>query len=80
MEPLPHVDQLVRVTVDQPETRGARFFTKLDLAMAYMQFRIRVREPEKDQHKTSRSFCVPGGQYEFPAEWAASDCTACTRP
>ena len=39
MEPLPHVDQLV------DETRGARFFTKLDLAMAYMprvQFRIRA--------------------------------------
>ena len=35
VEPLPHVDQLV------DETRGARFFTKLDLAMAYMQFRIR---------------------------------------
>ena len=53
MEPLPHVDQLV------DETRGARFFTKLDLAMAYMQFRIR----EEDQFKTS--FRVPGGQYEF---------------
>jgi hypothetical protein len=53
VEPLPHVDQLV------DETRGARFFTKLDLAMAYMQFRIR----EEDQFKTS--FRVPGGQYEF---------------
>ena len=53
MEPLPHVDRLV------DETRGARFFTKLDLAMAYMQFRIR----EEDQYKTS--FRVPGGQYEF---------------
>ena len=53
VEPLPHVDQLV------DETRGARFFTKLDLAMAYMQFRIR----EEDQYKTS--FRVPGGQYEF---------------
>jgi hypothetical protein len=53
VEPLPHVDQLV------DETRGARFFTKLDLAMAYMQFRIR----EDDQFKTS--FRVPGGQYEF---------------
>ena len=47
------MDQLV------DETRGARFFTKLDLAMAYMQFRIR----EEDQFKTS--FRVPGGQYEF---------------
>ena len=53
VEPLPHVDQLVN------ETRGARFFTKLDLASAYMQFRIR----EEDQFKTS--FRVPGGQYEF---------------
>ena len=47
-EPLPHVDLLAR-----------RFFTKLDLAMAYMQFRIR----EEDQYKTS--FRVLGGQYEF---------------
>jgi len=54
VEPLPHVDQLV------DETRGTRLFTKLDLAMAYMQFRIR----EEDQHK--KSFRVPGGQYEFP--------------
>jgi hypothetical protein len=56
VEPLPHVDQLV------DETRGARFFTKLDLAMAYMprvQFRIRA----EDKYKTS--FRVPGGQYEF---------------
>ena len=34
-EPLPHVDQLV------DETRGSRFFSKLDLASAYHQFRIR---------------------------------------
>ena len=53
VEPLPHVDQLI------DETRSARFFTKLDLAMAYMQFRIRA----EDQYKTS--FRVPGGQYEF---------------
>ena len=37
-----HIDQLI------DETRGARFFTKLDLAMAYMQFRIRA----EDQYKT----------------------------
>ena len=43
MDPLPYVDQLV------DETRSARFFTKLDLAMAYMQFRI----CEDDQFKTS---------------------------
>ena len=53
MEPLPHVDPLV------DETRGARFFTKLDLASAYMQFRIR----EADQFKTL--FRVPCGQYMF---------------
>ena len=54
VEPLPHVDLLV------DETRGARFFTKLDFAMrAYREFRIR----EEDQYKTS--FRVPGGQYEF---------------
>ena len=41
------------------ETRGARFFTKLDLAMTNMRFRIW----EDDQFKTS--FRVPGGQYEF---------------
>ena len=46
-----HVDRLVA------ETRGARFLTKLDLAMTHMQFRIR----EVDQYKTS----FPGGQYEF---------------
>ncbi len=55
MEPLPHVGQLV------DETRGVRTFTKLDLAMAYTQFRIR----EEDQYKTSRSFRAPGGQYQF---------------
>ena len=53
VEPLPHVEQLV------DETRGARFFSKLDLESAYMQFRIR----EEDQFKTS--FRVPGGQYKF---------------
>ena len=53
VEPLPHVDQLV------DETRGARYFSKLDLASAYHQFRIR----DEDQYKTS--FRVPGGQYEF---------------
>ena len=53
VEPLPHVDQFV------DETRGARFFTRLDLPMTYMQFRIR----EKDQFTTS--FRVPGGQFEF---------------
>ena len=52
-QPLTHVDRLV------DQTRAARFFTDLDLAMDYMQFRIR----EEDQYKTS--FRVPGGQYEF---------------
>ena len=41
------------------ETQGPRFFTKLDFATAYRQFRIR----EEDQYKTS--FRVPGGQDEF---------------
>ena len=41
------------------DTRGASWFSKLDLASAYHQFRIR----EEDQAKTS--FRVPGGQYEF---------------
>jgi hypothetical protein len=54
VEPLPHVDQLV------DETHWARFFTKLNLAMAYMQFRIL----DEDEYKTS--FRVPCGQYEFP--------------
>ena len=53
VEPLPHVDQIL------DDTQGARFFSKLDLASAYHQFRIR----EEDQYKTS--FRVPGGQYEF---------------
>ena len=42
VEPLPHVDQLV------DKTRWACCFTKLDLAMPYMQFIIR----KADQHKT----------------------------
>ena len=50
VEPLPHVEQLI------DDTRGARWFTKLDLASAYHQFRVHV-------HKTS--FRVPGGQFEF---------------
>ena len=49
VEPLPHIDQLV------DETRGACYFSKLDLAIAYHQFRIR----DVDQCKN------PGGQYEF---------------
>ena len=55
VEPLPHVDQLV------DETRGSRFFSKLDLASAYRDHQFRIRE--EDQFKTS--FRVPGGQYEF---------------
>ena len=50
---VPHVDQLV------DETRGARFFSKLDLALSYHQFRTR----SADQYKTS--FRVPSGQYEL---------------
>jgi hypothetical protein len=48
VEPLQHINQLVE------ETRGACFFTKLDLAMAYMQYRIcDSLDCEEDQHKTS---------------------------
>ncbi len=53
VEPLPHVEQLV------DETRGARVFSKIDLASAYWLFRIR----EEDQFKTS--FHLQAGQYEF---------------
>ena len=53
VEPLQHIEPLI------DETRGSRFFTRLDLAMAYMQFRIRA----EDQYKTS--FRVPSGQHEF---------------
>ena len=67
VEPLPQVDQLV------DDTRGARFLTKLDLAMACMQLRIR----EEDQHK--RTFWVPCGQYELRVESAHSARTACRR-
>ena len=42
VERLPHIDQLV------DETRGARFFSKLNLASAYHRFRIRA----EDQYKT----------------------------
>ena len=49
VEPLPHVDQVV------DETRGAHFFTKLDLAMACMQIRMR----KEDQYKTSFRVRVP---------------------
>jgi hypothetical protein len=49
VEPLSQVDQQV------DETRGARFFTKLDLASAYWQFQIRL----EDHCKTS--FRVQGG-------------------
>ncbi len=71
VEPLPHVDQLV------DETRGARFFTKLDLAMAYMQFRIR----EEDQFKTSMARPLPGPGLRAPARpcsGASFKCTAMT--
>ena len=53
VEPLLHVGQLV------DEMRGARLFTKLDLAMTYMRFRICTEVQYR------RSFRVPGGQYKF---------------
>ena len=49
------------------ETRGARFFTKLDSAMAYMQFGIRAEDcwPAATRAWYKTSLRVPGGQYEF---------------
>ena len=63
MEPLPHVDQLV------DETRGARFVTELDLAMAYMQFRIMIRD--EDQYKASlRSMHSIFGRVALSFDWS----------
>ncbi len=59
VDPLPQIDHLV------DETRCARFFTKMDLAMAYTQFRIRM----EDQHKTSE---CPAVSTSF--SWVPSTC------
>ena len=53
IEPIPHIESLLDAT------RGAAFFTKLDLASAYNQFRVR----EEDRWKTS--FRCPLGQFEW---------------
>jgi hypothetical protein len=53
VEPLPHIDALL------DSTRGSRFFTKLDLASAYHQLRVR----EADRWKTS--FRSQLGQFEW---------------
>ena len=53
IEPIPHIEALLDAT------RGAAFFTKLDLASAYNQFQIR----EEDRWKTS--FRCPLGQFEW---------------
>jgi len=53
VEPLPHIDALL------DETRGARWFTKFDLAQGYHQIRIR----ESDWWKTS--FRSQLGQFEW---------------
>ena len=55
IEPIPHIEALLDAT------RGAAFFTKLDLASAYNQFRVR----EEDRWKTM--FRCPLGQYEWIA-------------
>ena len=66
VEPLPHVEELV------DETRSARFSTKLDLAMAYMQFRIR----EEDQYTRRRSGSPAASTSSASAP---SACTVCRR-
>ena len=53
IEPIPHIEALLDAT------RGAAFFTKLDLAGAYNQFRVR----EEDRWKTSVR--CPLGQFEW---------------
>jgi hypothetical protein len=53
VEPLPHIDALL------DETRGARWFTKFDLAQGYHQVRLR----EADWWKTS--FRSQLGQFEW---------------
>ena len=66
VKPLPHVDQLV------DETRGARSFTKLDLAMAYAQLWIRA----EDQYKTLLQ--VPSASTSSaPAPSASTVCCLC---
>ena len=52
IEPIPHIEALFDAT------RGAAFFTKLDLASAFNQFRVR----EEDRWKTFR---CPLGQFEW---------------
>ena len=66
VEPLQHVEELV------DETRGARFFTRLDLATAYMQFRIR----EEDQYTRRRSGSPAASTSSASAP---SACTVCRR-
>jgi len=53
VEPLPHIDALL------DNTRGSRFFTKLDLASSYHQLRVR----SADRWKTS--FRSQLGQFEW---------------
>jgi hypothetical protein len=53
VEPLPHIDALL------DNTRGSRFFTKLDLASSYHQLRVRTA----DRWKTS--FRSQLGQFEW---------------
>ena len=53
VEPLPHIDALL------DNTRGSRFFTKLDLASSYHQLRVR----STDRWKTS--FRSQLGQFEW---------------
>jgi hypothetical protein len=67
VEPLPHVDRPV------DETRSARFFTGMDLALAYMHY-MQFRFREEDQQR--RHFRVPRPAVSTSFALARSGCTA----
>ena len=60
-----------RTSTSSSTRRGARFFTTLDVAMAYMQFRIR----EEDQYRR-RSSSPAASTSSAPAP-SSSACTVC---
>ena len=65
VEPLPHVD----------DTRGARFFAKLDLAVACMRFRI--QEEDRYTSTTRRRFGSPAASLSTSSASAPSACPVC---